>query len=451
MPSSLCQTFQPILLVLLSLRLSTTLPPHNQHSTLAFGGPKGSASMRGWFQTCARRGMSDGNVHPTMMAVADEAFNVAPMMKHTHKHWRYFFKLLSRRSVVYSEMIPATKLVEEPERAYEEYLSHSSEEYPLVVQLGGREEEVLGQAAKIVRASGKFSSLNFNCGCPSDTVAAQFRGGAQLMMEPHHVAACCRAMRDEGVDVSVKCRTGVEHLKDSSLNDGSEVFTYDELARFIDIVAREGQVKNFVIHARKAILGIGTIDNRMIPPLDYQRVCRLAEDFPEIRFVLNGGLTNVESCKELLSTTKLHGVMVGRQIINHPWSWARVDEEIYQEEPKIKTREMVLQEYIEYVRKEKKKFLEMDLSEAQMQNNTRIMVAPVYNLFNGEACCSQWRRQLLTMLKHGVSADTIISSSMEGLPGQVLSLSQYEFVPDHLIPKYDKAKVSVSQLTSQIV
>lgn len=212
--------------------------------------------------------------------VGRELFSVAPMMAHTHTHWRFFFRLISQHSVLFTEMIPAATIAAAEARgphATSELLRFNPEEHPVVLQLGGHSVEELAIAAAAGTRLG-YDGINLNCGCPSSAVAGTRKGGAALMREPAHVATCCAVMHeameaearrsDMPVPVlSVKHRLGVvdvsnyDPVADRADEEKGAAQDLETASNFIETVSSTGVVNRFQVHARKALLGIG-IDDR---------------------------------------------------------------------------------------------------------------------------------------------------------------------------------------------
>ena len=229
---------------------------------------------------------------------------VAPMMDWTDRHCRLFHRQFSAHALLYTEMVTAAALVHgEPDRL----LAHDPAEYPLALQLGGSEPELLARAVEIARGRG-FAEINLNVGCPSDRVQSG-RFGACLMREPELVAACCAAMIDaagrEGPEITVKTRIGVDH------QDPEEA-----LPCLVDAVAGAG-VRHVVVHARKAWLeGLSPKENRTVPPLDHALVHRLAAARPGLSVSVNGGIADLAQARAHLA--HVDGVMIGRAAYHDP-------------------------------------------------------------------------------------------------------------------------------------
>ncbi|WP_257823974.1 tRNA dihydrouridine(20/20a) synthase DusA [Rhizobacter sp. J219] len=234
--------------------------------------------------------------------------SVAPMMDWTDRHCRYFHRLLTRRTLLYTEMVTTGALLHGD---VPRHLDFNDEEHPVALQLGGSEPDDLAKCAKLAEQWG-YDEVNLNCGCPSERVQ---RGafGACLMNEPQLVADSVKAMRDAvSLPVTVKHRIGIDRNE-----------SYDFVRDFVGTIAQAGCTV-FIVHARNAWLkGLSPKENREIPPLRYEMVHRLKRDFPELTIVLNGGVTTAEQIDEQLAL--LDGVMLGREAYHNPWVMADWD------------------------------------------------------------------------------------------------------------------------------
>lgn len=299
-------------------------------------------------------------------SVAASRFSVAPMLDWTDRHCRYFHRLLSRHTLLYSEMVTTGAILR---GNAERHLQFDAAEHPVALQLGGSDPAELAQCASIGAAYG-YDEINLNVGCPSDRVQ-NGRFGACLMAEPQLVADCVAAMRDAvSTPVTVKSRIGIDD-RDS----------YAELVDFIATVARAG-CKTFIVHARKAWLsGLSPKENREIPPLRYDVVFQLKQDFPELEIVINGGINTLDAAEALLN--QVDGVMLGREVYHNPFLLAQVDARIFRDERPLRSRQqiaMAMQAYIE-----------QQLESGQrLHNITRHMLG----LFHGADGARAWRRHL---------------------------------------------------------
>ena len=255
------------------------------------------------------------------------------MMDRTDRHFRYLLRLLAPHARVYTEMITARALLRGDA---ERLLRFAGAEHPVALQLGGSDPAELAAAARLGEVAG-YDEINLNVGCPSDRVQAGCFGAA-LMLEPQRVAESVKAMREAvRLPVTVKTRLGVD-------DHDSYEFVRDFIAR----VAAAG-CDTFIVHARKAWLkGLSPKQNREIPPLDYGRVHQLKRDFPELRVVINGGLTTVAATLEQLG--HVDGVMLGRIAYQDSSLLADIDARVYGDDAPSETA--VLAHYLRYVAKE---------------------------------------------------------------------------------------------------
>lgn len=233
---------------------------------------------------------------------AAHRLSVAPMMDWTDRYCRLFHRQMTRRAMLYTEMVTAAAVIHGPR---DRLLGFDRAEHPVALQLGGADPRDLARAAALARPYG-YAEVNLNCGCPSDRVQSGCFG-AVLMERPALVADCVAAMQAEtDVPVSVKCRIGVDDQDPERA-----------LPDFIEHVARAG-VRHVIIHARKAWLqGLSPKENREIPPLDHDLVLRMKARFPELVICLNGGVSSLEQARGLLGQG-LDGVMIGRAAYHDP-------------------------------------------------------------------------------------------------------------------------------------
>jgi tRNA-dihydrouridine synthase A len=258
-------------------------------------------------------------------------FCVAPMMDWTDRHCRYFFRLLSKRARLYTEMITAPAL---QHGDVPRHLDFDAAEHPVALQLGGSDPAQLAHAAGLGERWG-YDEINLNCGCPSERVqTGSF--GACLMAEPPLVAACVRAMRDVvSVPVTVKHRIGLDAIDD-----------YGFVRDFVGAVSEAGCCV-FIVHARNAVLkGLSPKENREIPPLRYDVVRRLKRDFPALTFVLNGGLVEWDAIERELE--HVDGVMLGRAAYHDPYLLADVDRRLFGESARPCSRAAIVEALMPY-------------------------------------------------------------------------------------------------------
>lgn len=311
----------------------------------------------------------------------DRRLSVAPMMQWTDRRFRVLARCLTARTLLYTEMVTAQAVVHGDAARL---LAFDAAEQPVACQLGGAEPELLAQAARTAAEFG-YDEINLNVGCPSDRVQSG-RFGACLMAEPALVAECVATMRDAvSVPVTVKHRIGIDGRED-----------YDDMARFVETVARTG-CRTFMVHARIAVLaGLSPKENREVPPLRYHDVYRLKRDFPELEIVINGGIQSLEEAEAHLA--RVDGAMLGRAAYQTPWLLAQADSRVFgaADDPAL-TRRNAVERYLPYV--------ERRLAEGAPLN---AMTRHMLGLFTGVPGARAWRRYLSeNACREGAGVETI--------------------------------------------
>ncbi len=312
-------------------------------------------------------------------------FCVAPMLDWTDQHCRYFHRLLSKNALLYTEMVTTGALIH---GNTQRFLKFNQEEHPVSLQLGGSNPRDLAICTRMAEEAG-YDEVNLNVGCPSDRVQnGSF--GACLMAEPQLVGDCVAAMQASvKIPVTVKSRIGIDD-RDS----------YEELTRFIDVVAQAG-CNIFIVHARKAWLkGLSPKENREVPPLRYDVVFQLKKDFPQLEIVINGGITTLDHSMELLK--HVDGVMLGREVYQNPYLLAEVDRLLFDDAAEMKSREQVIFELLPYIQKKL-------ASEVRLNSVTR----HILGLFHGEYGARLWRRYLSENTCKSNSNIDILLNSLE--------------------------------------
>jgi tRNA-dihydrouridine synthase A len=258
--------------------------------------------------------------------------SIAPMMDRTDRHYRYLMRQITRRTLLYTEMITAQAILhgDRPK-----LLDFSIEEKPLVLQIGGDNPALLAECAKIGEDWG-YDAINLNVGCPSPRVQ-NGNFGACLMTQPELVAQTVAAMSQAvKIPVTVKHRIGVD-----------ECDRYEDMINFVKIVSEAG-CNNFSVHARKAWLqGLSPKENRDIPPLRYEDVYRLKEDFPHLFIEINGGIITIEQTQTHLES--VDAVMIGRTAYDRPYLFATVDRDIFGENMTPKSRPEIVEGMLPYI------------------------------------------------------------------------------------------------------
>ena len=236
--------------------------------------------------------------------ISDAArLSVAPMMDWTDRNCRRFHRLMSRRTLLYTEMVTAPAIIHGDRPRL---LDHDAAEHPVALQLGGSDPAELAQATRLAAPWG-YDEINLNCGCPSDRVQSG-AFGAILMTTPQLVADCVAAMQDaSAVPVTVKCRIGVDDQQAEQV-----------LPEFLDMLQRTG-IRRVTIHARKAWLkGLSPKENREVPPLDYPLVHAMKAQFPALHLSINGGIATLDQARGQLAV--MDGAMIGRAAYHEPWN-----------------------------------------------------------------------------------------------------------------------------------
>lgn len=293
-------------------------------------------------------------------------FSVAPMLDRTDRHFRMFARRLTRRALLYTEMVTSSALLHGDSARL---LAFDPAEKPLALQLGGSDPSALARCARLAHRYG-FDEVNLNVGCPSPRVR-NGRFGACLMAEPQLVALCVSAMVEAvPLPVTVKTRIGID-----------ERDRYEDLWDFVSRVSAAG-CRTFILHARKAWLqGLSPRENREIPPLRYDVVERLKEDFPKLTIVLNGGLSSLAQVKDQLRV--FDGVMIGRAAYDNPYLLSAVDGAVFGDNVRPLNRRECIESWLPYV-------------ERELAAGTRLhtMSRHVLGLFHGVEGGRRWRRYL---------------------------------------------------------
>jgi tRNA-dihydrouridine synthase A len=292
--------------------------------------------------------------------------SIAPMMECTDRHYRYFIREITRRTLLYTEMVTQDAIIHGDR---EQLLGFDPVEHPIALQIGGSDPKKLAVCARIGEDWG-YDEINLNVGCPSDRVQAG-RFGACLMKEPLLVQDCLRAMRESvKIPVTIKTRIGVDD-QDS----------YEALCDFVRVILSSG-VKEIIVHARKAWLkGLSPKENREIPPLRYDLVYQLKKDFPEVAMVINGGIVNLDAVDEHLK--QVDGVMLGRAAYTDPYLLSEVDSRYYGDHKITPSREQIIENMLPYIDKHL-------AAGGRLHQITRHMMG----LFHGVDGARVWRRWL---------------------------------------------------------
>ncbi len=310
--------------------------------------------------------MNDSLIQTAPSLQPDRRLSVAPMMDWTTRDYRFLARLITRHTLLYTEMVVAQAILRGDR---ERFLAFNDEEHPVALQLGGCEPQDLAEAARIAEQYG-YDEINLNVGCPSDRVQ-QGKIGAILMAEPELVGQCVEAMQAAvSVPVTVKTRIGIDDQDD-----------YDFLYRFVTRMEQAG-CTSLTIHARKAILsGLSPKENREIPPLIYQRAYAIKQAFPHMEIILNGGVKTLDEVHAHMGD--VDGVMIGREAYQNLYFLADADRIVFADEHPVPSRRDVAEQFLPYVERR------YALGHAPKHSLRHIL-----NLFQGEPGARRFRRHL---------------------------------------------------------
>lgn len=304
------------------------------------------------------------SVEPTNI---NRRFCVAPMLDWTDRHERYLLRLMSRHALLYTEMVTTGALIHGDSNRY---LTFNKEEHPLALQIGGSDPKDMALCARMAEDEG-YDEININVGCPSERVQ-KGAFGACLMSEPDLIAENIAAMQDAvSIPVTVKNRIAIDELDE-----------HETLHKFIETVSTAG-CNTFIIHARKAWLkGLSPKQNRDVPPLNYDLVYQMKQEFSHLEIIINGGIKTLEACEHHLKF--VDGVMMGRDIYHNPYIMMDVDQRIYSDTNTRKSSQLeILEQYLEYI-------------ERQLANGVYLkqMSRHLLGMFTGQAGAKAWRRYI---------------------------------------------------------
>lgn len=306
------------------------------------------------------------------------SLSIAPMMKITHLHFRQLLRLITPHCELYTEMVSAGAILY---NAAPRPLRYTPNEQPLILQIGDSNPDLMGKAVEKLEGSG-YDGLNLNAGCPSDKVQKGLFGAA-LMRDIDRCVRVFVAMQERSsLPVSIKCRLGAVERRE----EASSVH-YDGLCEFVRRLSEAGCLK-FIVHARVAILqGISTKENREIPPLRYEMVYRLKEEFPSLEIGINGGVKTPQEVQEHLRF--VDEVMVGRTICDNPWRLAEWGE-ILGFTPEVSSRHELVKKYLDY--------LERYLCTSSTPDTRALLLQPLFDLYTEIPGVRKWRRGLSEIL-----------------------------------------------------
>ena len=320
--------------------------------------------------------------------LANYRLSIAPMMDCTDRHFRILMRQITKKSLLYTEMIVAKALHYSTNRS--KLLDFDQIEHPISIQLGGDNPNLLAEAAQMAEDWG-YDEINLNIGCPSPKVKSG-NFGACLMGKPEIVAACIEKMKKScNIPITVKHRLGIDNLDNE-----------DYLIKFVDICSIAG-ADRFIIHARKAWLnGLNPKENRTIPPLQYERVEKLKSKRPQLIIELNGGINSINDCIKNLKI--FDGVMVGRAAYSHPFIWREIDSKIYGEKEKNLSRSTIIRKIIPFAQK-------------HLENNGRLwhISRHIINLIENIPNAKMLRHELSKNCQNNINNVTILKKIAQQL------------------------------------
>ncbi|AHC13833.1 tRNA dihydrouridine(20/20a) synthase DusA [Salinispira pacifica] len=337
--------------------------------------------------------------------------SVAPMIDKTHRHFRRFLRLLTRQTLLYTEMLTPSAIIHGDRN---KLLDFDEIERPIALQLGGDDPREMAEAIRIAEDWG-YDEYNLNVGCPSDRVQNK-NFGACLMADSPRVAELLNAMYESGTrPVTVKHRIGIQ-----SRIKALDLSSYEHMRDFV-LRLKDGPAQRYSVHARVAILeGLSPKENRNIPPIRYDEVYRLKEEFPGLHIEINGGIkTHGEIASHL---QRCDGVMLGRLSYERPWRFASMDRLYYGRQTADyrtpgpddildPTRREILNEYFDYMK---------EWSERGM--NVRSLVWPVLELFAGQPGSRRWKQTLSRALPRGMSSTRFLDEGLACAPSDFLDI-----------------------------
>lgn len=307
------------------------------------------------------------------------------MLDWTDRHERYFLRLISKHTLLYTEMITTGALIHGDRQRFLEF---NEVEHPLAIQLGGSDPADLASCAKMAEDQG-YDEVNINVGCPSNRVQSGMFG-ACLMAKPELVAECVSAMQAAvDIPITVKHRIGIDENE-----------SIEQLYEFVETVAAAG-CKTFIVHARKAWLnGLSPKENRDIPPLRYEVVHQLKESMPELEIIINGGICDLDTAQSQMQ--KVDGVMMGREVYHNPYILSDVDQRFFGSSSPVLTRLEIIDLLFPYIQQE-------------ISKGTRLhsISRHILGLFNGRPGAKKWRRYISENAPRADADENVIKQALE--------------------------------------
>ncbi|MGK7907094.1 MAG: tRNA dihydrouridine(20/20a) synthase DusA [Synechococcus sp.] len=332
---------------------------------------------------------------PDLQKTNGNILSIAPMMDRTDRHYRYFMRQMTQRTLLYTEMVVAKAMLMGDRHRL---LDFSPQEHPISLQLGGDNPQELAECARIAADWG-YDEVNLNVGCPSNRVQSG-NFGACLMAAPHQVANCVEAMQQAvNIPVTVKHRIGIDDRD-----------RYEDMHEFVRIVSDAG-CQRFTVHARKAWLqGLSPKENRDIPPLRYTDVYRLKQDFPHLFLEINGGITSLQQTKSHLQS--VDAVMIGRAAYDNPYLFASVDRDLYGEPTAVPSRKEVAIAMVPYIE-------HWTAQGTKLNSITRHML----QLFAGQPGTRAWKRCITEGVKQTGAGVAVVEAALKQMTKTMVDIA----------------------------
>lgn len=331
--------------------------------------------------------------------------SIAPMVDKTHRHFRYFSRILTKEALLYTEMITAQSIIHGDR---DKILYFRKEEGPVALQIAASNPEDAYRAVKLSEDYG-YSEINLNCGCPSDRVSGNLMGAALMSSKDLVYEILCAMKEATNKPITIKHRIGIDgtgvldNTSNKIIMEG-----YDDLLDFLNTISK-AKPDRYTIHARSAILkGLSPKDNREIPPLDYNMVYNLKKEFDYLNIEINGGFKTIESIQEAL--TKVDGVMIGRPAYEDCYLLANFYK-LYKgnENAKPISRGNAIKSYIPYI-----------MEELENGNSVHSLVSPLHSLFQGQKGSKKYKQLLSSSNVKKDSIIDILNTVLETMPEDVL-------------------------------
>lgn len=331
--------------------------------------------------------------------------SIAPMVDKTHRHFRYFSRLLTKEALLYTEMVTAQSIIHGNR---DKILYFREEEGPVALQIAASNPEDSYKAVKYAEEY-NYTEINLNCGCPSDRVSGNLMGAALMSSKDLVYEILCAMKEATNKPITIKHRIGIdgtgvlEDTKNKIIMSG-----YDDLLEFLNTISR-AKPDRYTIHARSAILkGLSPKDNREIPPLDYDMVYKIKKEFNYLNIEINGGFKTIDSIKDAL--TKVDGVMIGRSAYEDCYLLANFYK-LYEgfEDKKPISRGEAIKAYIPYI-----------IEELEKGNSVHSLVSPLHSLFQGEKGSKRYKQLLSSSNLKKEKIIDVLNNILETMPQDAL-------------------------------